>query len=79
MATIGTQLSKEAETPQWTPEELEFIKWMESRRGKLTEQEINLSLDQARALGELSGQPSKPSAVILRSPSCWRRMARNDR
>jgi hypothetical protein len=57
-----------------TPKELAFIKQMERMEGrKLTEQEINLSLDQARALGELSGQPSKPSAVILRSPSCWRR------
>jgi hypothetical protein len=77
MATIGTPLKKQAEKPQWTAEELEFIKWMETALGrKPTESEINLWVDQARALGELSGQPSKPSAVILRSPSCWRRKAR---
>jgi hypothetical protein len=76
MATTGTQLKKQAE-PQRSAEELDFIKGMERGWGrKLTEQEINLSLDQARALGDLSGQPSKPSAIILRSPSCWRRKAR---
>jgi len=74
MSTTGTQPSKQAEPHQRTPEELEFIKWMERQLGREpTEREINLWVDQARAFGALSGQPSKPSAVILRSPSCWRR------
>ena len=39
---------------QLTAEEADLIKTLERLKGrKLTEQEINLSLDQARAIGEL--------------------------
>jgi hypothetical protein len=37
-----------------TPPEQEIIDWLEKDRGrKLTEQEINHSLDQAREIGEI--------------------------
>jgi hypothetical protein len=37
-----------------TPEEQKIIDFVEKNKGrKLTEQEINLSLEQARAIGEL--------------------------
>jgi hypothetical protein len=46
---IATATEKQ---PQYTAEEQDLIKTRLEGR-KLTEQEINLSLDQARALGEL--------------------------
>jgi hypothetical protein len=37
-----------------TPEKRELIEWVEQGRGKkLTEEEINLALDQARHIGEV--------------------------
>jgi hypothetical protein len=37
-----------------TPEERELIQWLEGDEGrKLTEQEVNLALEQARQIGEL--------------------------
>ena len=54
MATTGTQPRKPAEKQQLTAEEADLIKTLERLEGrKPTEQEINLSLDQARAIGEL--------------------------
>ena len=54
MAMTGTQPRKPAEKRQLTAEEADLIKTLERLEGrKLTEQEINLSLDQARAIGEL--------------------------
>jgi hypothetical protein len=39
---------------KYSPEEQEIIDYLEKSRGRpLTEQEINLSLAQARAIGEL--------------------------
>jgi hypothetical protein len=52
MATTGTKPRKPAEKQQLTAEEADLIKMLERLEG-LTEQEINLSLDQARAIGEL--------------------------
>jgi hypothetical protein len=53
MATTGTPQKNEADKPR-SPEEQEIIDMMERTEGrKLTEQEIHLSLEQARALGEL--------------------------
>jgi len=49
-----------AEKPQYTKEEQELIDFMEKRWGrKLTPQEINLSLEQARSVGHLqvTGDP----------------------
>jgi hypothetical protein len=41
-------------TAELSPEEREIIDWLERSRGrKLTPEEINLSLDQARLIGEL--------------------------
>ena len=34
MSTTGTKPSKPAETQQRTPDELEFIKWMEKELGR---------------------------------------------
>ena len=43
-----------------TAQEREIIKTVERLKGrKMTEQEINLWLEQARALGELCGSPSR--------------------
>ena len=54
MATTGTQPRKPAEKRQLTADEADLIKTLERLEGrKPTEQEINLSLDQARAIGEL--------------------------
>jgi hypothetical protein len=55
MATTGTPRKNEAEkTRQYTADEQSIIDLVERTKGrKLTQQEINLSLDQARALGEL--------------------------
>ena len=42
-------MKKQPEPPQRTPAELNFIAWMEKWKGRpITEQEINLSLAQAR-------------------------------
>ena len=54
MATTGTQQKKPAEKQQLTGDEADHIKTLECLEGrKLTQQEINLSLDQARSIGEL--------------------------
>jgi hypothetical protein len=54
MSTTGTQLKKQAEQPQYTPEELDFIKWMERQLGREPgEQEIHLWMEQAKSIGEL--------------------------
>ena len=48
MSTTGTKPSKPAETQQRTPDELEFIKWMEKELGREpSEQEINLHFSQS--------------------------------
>jgi hypothetical protein len=54
MSTTGTQLKKQAEQPQYTAEELDYIKWMEKELGREpTEQEINLWMAQAKYIGDL--------------------------
>ena len=51
---IGSESAAATEKQQLTAEEADLIKTLERMEGrKLTEQEINLSLDQARAIGEL--------------------------
>jgi hypothetical protein len=43
-----------AEQPQFTQEELEFVEWLEKSLGrKMTPQEINLAIEQAKSVGLL--------------------------
>jgi hypothetical protein len=62
MATTGTPQNKRAATTQQGPPpkprpneaETDLIQWLEKCRGrKLTQREINLAIDQARAIGDL--------------------------
>jgi hypothetical protein len=58
--------------PKWTPEELNFIAWMEKGfiGRKMTEQEINLSLAQARyMMGESWIDDDFGSADSQRTPA----------
>ena len=54
VSRTGTQPSGKADKPQRTTEEQEFLKDMTRMQGRpLTVQEENLSIEQARQLGEL--------------------------
>jgi hypothetical protein len=53
MVTTGTQ-PKQPAAKQYTAEEASLIKTLERMKGRpLTDQEINLSLEQARMVGDL--------------------------